>query len=259
MKKLWMGLVFASLLCGCNTPQTQAENNDPGNPSKQVQNHIAHQDSGSQANANQTHEDLSDAQAAQKAYSGNLAEIQLAELARQKAQSEEVRELAAKIEEDHKKANQQLKSLEIGLNTKLEDKLEPKHEDLKQRLSRLSGEEFDREYIHSQVAEHQKVLGFYEREAANTQDDELRNYFRDTKPVISHHLEQSREVDTEVGESTEHRSEGDSGDKAPDHSAVGNDSVDDTPHRSEAGIPPGEKVDHFTVPAAPESRSPSNF
>jgi putative membrane protein len=59
---------------------------------------------------------------------------------------------------DHSKANDELKQAASQLNIQPSTQLDQKHRELADRLSKLKGTEFDREYMTAMVQGHQEVL-----------------------------------------------------------------------------------------------------
>ena len=89
-----------------------------------------------------------------KAAIANLAEIELGKLAQQKAQNPEVKQFAQMMVTGHTKALNELKGL-AGRSANLPTSLDEKHQEIQQRLSGLSGAEFDREYMNVMVQAHE--------------------------------------------------------------------------------------------------------
>jgi predicted outer membrane protein len=89
----------------------------------------------------------------------NLAEVQLGQMASEKASNADVKSFGQMMVKDHTKANSELKQIASQLSVQPTTELDQKHKDLSDKLSRLSGSEFDREYINAMVMGHEEVLG----------------------------------------------------------------------------------------------------
>jgi putative membrane protein len=89
---------------------------------------------------------------------GNHAEIQLGQLAVQRAQNQDVREFAQRMIDDHTRAQNQLEQVVRPANIEMPRELGPQHQQIEQRLSGLEGNAFDREYIDVMVQEHQETI-----------------------------------------------------------------------------------------------------
>jgi putative membrane protein len=129
------------------------------------------------------------------ALEGNHAEIQLAQLAQQKASSASVRELAQTILQHHEQASAKLTSIateaEAASNTPT---LKPQHKQLHDRLSKAEGAEFDRLYASEMVKEHQKDIQKYEKASTQLQHAGLKAYATETLPTLKKHLDMARDA-----------------------------------------------------------------
>src|SRR4051812_5982385 len=84
----------------------------------------------------------------------NLLEIKLAQLAQQKAQSDEVKQLAKKIEQDHQQAGDKLKTVAQGKNINLPTDLKGEKQEKLQAFQQLEGKAFDTNYVLLMTKEH---------------------------------------------------------------------------------------------------------
>ena len=90
------------------------------------------------------------------AYAGN-AEVKLGQLAIERSQDPAVKEFAQMMVRDHSKAGNELKQAVKTHDISAPAGLDPEHQQLYDRLSRLRGAEFDREYMKAMVEGHTKV------------------------------------------------------------------------------------------------------
>src|SRR5262245_39660996 len=87
----------------------------------------------------------------------SMAEVAHAQLALQRAASDEVKQFAQRMIDDQKKSSQELirlamnKGVRVSLGQSAPSPLTGKYRSVNDRLATLSGEEFDREYIRNQV------------------------------------------------------------------------------------------------------------
>ena len=88
-----------------------------------------------------------------------LTEVQLGKLATERAASADVKAFGQMMVKDHSQAGDELKKVASQLKIQPPTQLDQKHKDLVDKLSRLRGAEFDREYINAMVQGHQEVLG----------------------------------------------------------------------------------------------------
>jgi len=129
------------------------------------------------------------------AMQGDLGEVQLAQLAQQKSQSEDVKQFAQKLAADHSQMNQkwfepEAKQMNIGV-PKGPSKKDKK---LMSKLQGLSGADFDKAYIIAMVKDHQDDLKTFKEEAEASQDPTLKQVAQQGAGVISQHLQLAEQV-----------------------------------------------------------------
>jgi predicted outer membrane protein len=117
----------------------------------------------------------------------NLAEIEAGKIAAKKAQNPRVKEFADMIVKDHTQALAKLRPLPGGELSGV--KPDGKHQQAAERLGKLSGAEFDREYMDAMVHGHREALMFFERHshgqpAANGQSDSKSGTARAGEPGV---------------------------------------------------------------------------
>ena len=77
---------------------------------------------------------------------GGMAEVELGKLASEKGTDPKVKDFGKMMITDHGKANAELKSIAHSKNIELPSQLDAGHKALKDKLSKLSGKEFDSSY-----------------------------------------------------------------------------------------------------------------
>lgn len=174
-----------------------------------------------------------------KASESSHAEIQLAEIAEEKASNEKVKELAEKIKEDHEQASEKLKELasekgislpayrmgahhaqtgaeatgaaqaheQTGTRARTETagmpadaKMSGKHAKVANRLSNLEGEQFDRAYVKEMVQHHKKDIREFENYAKKGSDSDLKEYASEVLPKLREHQEMAQNIQAEMGD-----------------------------------------------------------
>jgi putative membrane protein len=120
---------------------------------------------------------------------GNMAEVQLGQLAEAKAQSPQVKQFAEKMVSDHSKAQDQLKSIAQTQQVGLPIELDRKHQDLKANLDKLSGAQFDRAYMLAMVQDHQKTVSEFQQMATYGNDPEVKQLAAGSLPMLKDHLQ----------------------------------------------------------------------
>lgn len=146
--------------------------------------------SGQNAGAPTSAQDFSERAFISKAMEGGMAEVQLGQLAQQKSQSNDVKQFAAKMVNDHGQMGEKwLKPVaqQMGLN----EPSGPSKRDKKEieKLQSMSGQDFDREYITMMVKDHQKDLKEFQSEAQAAQDPTVKQIAEKGSQVIEQHLQ----------------------------------------------------------------------
>lgn len=100
---------------------------------------------------------------AKKAAQGGMAEVKLGQLAEQKGSSPEVKNFGRRMVQDHSKANNQLKNVVSQENIPLPNELDKSDQATYDRLSKLSGDAFDREYARDMVKDHSKDVSEFQK------------------------------------------------------------------------------------------------
>ena len=129
-----------------------------------------------------------------KAAQGGLAEVELGQLAVQKASSEDVKKFGQRMVDDHTKANEQLKQVAAQKNIELPQQLDAKDKATKARLEKLSGEQFDRAYMRDMVKDHQKDVAEFQRESSMAKDPAIKDFAQQTLPTLKDHLKEAQKI-----------------------------------------------------------------
>ncbi len=130
----------------------------------------------------------------EKAAQGGKAEVELGQLAVQKGQSDDVKKFGQRMVDDHTKANQELQSIASQKGVTLPDKLDAKDQATKDRLSKLSGEQFDAAYINDMVRDHRKDVAEFQHESKAAKDPDLKKFVQKTTPTLEDHLKQAQQI-----------------------------------------------------------------
>jgi putative membrane protein len=123
-----------------------------------------------------------------------MVELQLGELAAKKATQEDVKQFGAAMVSDHGKANQQLWAIAAKNGVTLPSKLDAIHKSKVDKMSKLSGEQFDKAYVSEMVKDHEKLAAEFEKAAKTAQNLELKSFAATTLPVIKAHLKHIKAI-----------------------------------------------------------------
>jgi putative membrane protein len=139
---------------------------------------------------------------AKKAAEGGMAEVKLGQLAEEKGSSPAVKNFGRRMVQDHSKANNELKDVTSKENIPLPNEIDKSDQATYDRLSKLSGDAFDRAYARDMVKDHSKDVSEFQKEAKNGKDESIKNFAAQTLPTLQNHLDQARQMEQAVNQSS---------------------------------------------------------
>lgn len=137
----------------------------------------------------------SDKKFIEEAARGGLAEVQLGQLAAQKAQSSEVKEFGQRMVSDHSKANDKLKQVASQKRVNVPADIDASSKREYDKLQKLSGAQFDREYMRIMVSDHEKDVKEFRQEAKSAKDPDVKAFAESTLPTLEDHLKAAKSAD----------------------------------------------------------------
>ena len=167
----------------------------------------------------------------------NLAEIELGRMASERAANADVKRFGQMMVDDHTAAGTTLKRIATEHSIPMPTQLDDKHRDLRERLAKLQGAEFDREYMKAMISGHEDVVDKLEpridkdrlaeykakyenRETARTTEEKINvdalvpdksddrvtisinQWAADSYPEVYGHLQKAKALDAAVRKST---------------------------------------------------------
>jgi putative membrane protein len=129
---------------------------------------------------------------------GGMAEVELGRLAVEKAASDDVKKFGQRMIDDHSRANDQLKQVAAQQGITLPTTLDAKDEATKERLSKLSGDQFDKAYMRDMVRDHKKDIADFKSESSTGRDSAVKNFASDTLPTLESHLKEAETIEPKV-------------------------------------------------------------
>lgn len=152
----------------------------------------------------------------------DMFKIQSGQLAAEKAQNGDVKSFGQEMVDDHSKTSDELKELikdeeiKVGLPAKLDDEHQAKFD----KLKGLSGNQFDKTYVQMQVKAHEKAVSLFEAYATAGENDDLKDWAKDTLPTLKEHLEEAQDLNGKVDQVAEAKDT-----KKSDDRAMGDDNA----------------------------------
>lgn len=144
--------------------------------------------------ASATHTKTADQTFMKDAAQGGVAEVELGQLAQQKAQSQEVKDFGQRMVTDHTKANDQLKQVASQEGVTLPTEPNAKQKAEKARLEKMSGNQFDKAYMNMMLTDHKKDIAEFKREAAHGQNPQVKEFAHSTLPTLEAHLSEAEKI-----------------------------------------------------------------
>lgn len=143
-----------------------------------------------------------DAAFAVKAAQGGVSEVKLGHLAAEKGSSPDVKAFGQQMVDDHSKANEQLNAVAASEGMTLPADVTGKQQAMYDRLSRLSGAEFDSAYVKDMVMDHQEDVKEFGKEAQKGSDEKIKSFASQTLPVLQGHLVKIKSIQPKVNSSS---------------------------------------------------------
>ena len=125
---------------------------------------------------------------------GGLTEVELGRLAAQKGQSADVKKFGQRMVTDHSKANAELKKLAASKGITLPTEMNAEQMAEHAKLAKLSGAEFDREYMTLMVEDHDKDVAAFLDEAKDGSDPDIKSFAAKTLPTLQEHQRMAKEI-----------------------------------------------------------------
>jgi putative membrane protein len=137
----------------------------------------------------------SDTKFLKDAAQGGMAEVELGRLAAEKASSADVKAFGQRMVDDHSKANDQLKSLASQKGVTLPTDMKADAKAMRDKLSKMSGADFDKMYMHHMHMDHVKDVADFQKEANKGGDADVRSFAKTTLPTLKEHLKMATSLD----------------------------------------------------------------
>ena len=116
-----------------------------------------------------------------------MAEVQVASIAKDKAQNAAVKDFAAMLFRDHSAVNDQVKSMASQRNIALPDSISADKKKMIDDLNKKSGKDFDKEFLSAMIKGHEAGISLFENAATSDPDADVRNFAGQTLPKLREH------------------------------------------------------------------------
>src|ERR1700755_3276173 len=199
--RMWNFALAAALCCGpalAQAPGGGGQMQQPGNtgsPGMQQQQQQQQEMNGMNGPAAGPNAGPSmDKEFVKKALEGNMAEVQMGQLALQKSSDEQVKQFAQRMVDDHTKMLDQMKPVAEQMGVKIPEGPSKGQMKSMDKMKGLSGEAFDQAYIKSMVKDHKNDDSEFRQEAQSTQNPQLKQMVMQSDQMIQTHLQQIQQI-----------------------------------------------------------------
>ncbi|MFC5271110.1 DUF4142 domain-containing protein [Adhaeribacter terreus] len=141
---------------------------------------------------------VSDADFVAMAASGGMLEVELGKVAAEKGTHADVKKFGKLMSTDHSKANTELKDLASKKGWVRPASMLPDHQKTYDRISQLSGADFDRDYMAEMVLDHETDVAMFEQATQKATDTDLKAWTSKTVPTLRAHLDMARNINSSV-------------------------------------------------------------
>ncbi|HWI80299.1 MAG TPA: DUF4142 domain-containing protein [Ramlibacter sp.] len=130
----------------------------------------------------------------EEAAEGGMMEVEAGKLAQTKASDPNVKSFGEKLEKDHSAANDDLVKLANSKHVELP--AGPSRGERKdiEKLGKLSGKDFDKQFVAMGVKDHEKDIKKFEKASGKSKDPELKAWIDKTLPTLREHLAMAQKL-----------------------------------------------------------------
>ena len=140
----------------------------------------------------------SDYKFAREAAAGGMFEVNLGNVAVGKASNTSVQQFGQHMVQDHGKAGQDLAQIATRKGATLPSELPAKKQREVDRLSKLSGPDFDKAYISCMVKAHKADEKAFKKASEDVQDPDLKAFATSTLTIVQSHLKMAEDLDASL-------------------------------------------------------------
>ena len=204
MKKLIMGFLLCSglgLFWACNENKSTTENSSASSDSVTTGNTDTSDTTKTSGTKMDTMNNAGNQMVDQKtrdfvndAATGGMMEVELGNLATQKAKSQRVKDFGRMMVDDHTNANNNLKEIASRKNIDVPAVITDDQKKDMDKLSKKSGADFDKAYVDMMVEDHKKDIAAFKKAAGSVSDNDIKNFATTTLPTLQKHLDSIQSI-----------------------------------------------------------------
>lgn len=135
-----------------------------------------------------------DEQFMRQAAAGGLAEVELSRLAIHRADGDAVKQFADRMMRDHGAADAELQRLAEQKGVSLPQELDATHRAAYDRLSTMSGPEFDQAYTVQMMNDHAEAVRLFQHQVQASQDPDVQAWAAAKLPTLQAHAQAAQQT-----------------------------------------------------------------
>jgi len=123
-----------------------------------------------------------------------MAMVEMCELALQKSENDELKIFAQQMIDEHGQLGAEIEKLAGNKKMDLPRDVESKHQTALKALAKLSGQDFDRQFMEHNVKEHENDIKVFQHYAGQDSDPDIRKLADKGARMLEQHLEMARDI-----------------------------------------------------------------
>src|SRR5262249_7608764 len=108
------------------------------------------------------------------------------------------KDFGKRMQQDHSRANDELKKLAADKGVELPTTLDKKHQGMLDKFAKVSAADFDRKYMDDMVSDHKDDVKKFQKQADKGKDADLKKWAGQTLPTLKEHLQLAQSTDQQV-------------------------------------------------------------
>ncbi len=129
-----------------------------------------------------------------KAANGGMAEVQLGQIAEEKAMDQKVKDFGAMMVHDHSAVNDEVKALASQRNVTLPDSISKENKKEINDLGKKKGKDFDKAYISAMIKGHEATIDLFKKAGDKVNDTGVKIFINNTIPKVQTHLDSAKAI-----------------------------------------------------------------
>ena len=126
----------------------------------------------------------------------NGRELANAKLGVEKAQTQDVKEYAQKMVDDHTKTGEEITAISSQVGMELDKKEKEKEMNISadKQLKSASAKDFDKKFMEAMIKDHKKMVTLFEKQASEGENPRVRDFARKTVTALRDHQQMASRV-----------------------------------------------------------------